>query len=679
MSPNKVLKLCTINLTEESVDGIVKVLRTAGIAVHAQAHKRHDEQTLNDHLDQFAPTLVMVGNEGDFDIGQASATFRKKIPNVPRLLVANSNGESRNLALQFQYNDIVEIINEAWLIHIVSREWNNYKAHCANESLQLELDNINDTHQQMVASTENGIAYVSDGFHVTCTQRYASMFEFDNESDVMITPLIDLIAPSHQANFRDTLKAFEKGQEKSAEIETTAISSTGKPMPVKLTVSKSLYDGEPALQLTASSNASSTCSEGAESTDVFLKQIDYFLAVSKKSKQHGSIVCIQPWNFWKTRHKVGIILSSTVLLQLFEFLTRHANKDHTVARIGSDFFSILMPNTTPKQALKISEQLALAIEEHVFEVEGISVNCFCRAGIVAYNGKTKQTPSGLINQAFDVVATFTSGDTEEKARIFEPPKEKDDGFDPNQTLSKLTQSGGIKLSYQPVLCLREDPHEIYEVIPSILDSNGDAMDITALAAAKVSPKKESKFDRWILSLLVARMVKQVKRAPRTRLIVSLSADAFADKSLLAWFVELCQKNKLSRNHFIFQWQEQMVTDKLKHAATFLAVMKKARMQYGFTHYEPSLDASKTLTTLKPKLLKVHDNIALKALEDQKSAAVLSDILAEAAVLDSSVIIACVDSPSTLASLWQSGASFVQGSYIQEPSANMEFDFTEMAM
>ena len=678
MKSHKVLKLCTINLSEESVDRIVKVLRTAGIAVQVQAHEHHLDKTLNSHLDHFVPDIVMVGAEGDFDIGQASATFRKKTPHVPRILVGTNNGGSRSLALQFQYDDIIEIANEAWLIHIVSREWDKFKAHCANDSLQLELDNINATHQQMVAATDKGIAYVSDGFHVTCTERYAQMFEFDSETDVMITPLIDLIAPSHQSVFRDTLKEFDKSEDNSIEIETTAICYSGTPMPVKLNISKSMYEGEAALQLTASSAFGNSNQSLTDTSDVFLKQVNYFLELPKKQQKSGCVVCIQPWNFWKTRHKVGIILSTTVLTQLFEYLQRYTGKEHTVARIGSDFFAILMPNTSPKQALKLSEQLAISVEEHVFEVGGISVNCFCRAGIVEYNGKTKETPSELINQAFEVVATFATGDTQEKARVYDPPKEKQEGFDPSQTLSKLTQSGGIKLSYQPILCLRDDPHELYEVIPSIADANGQPLDIPALAAAKVGAKQESKFDRWILSLLVARMVQQIKRAPRTRLIVSLSAEAFADKGLLLWLIDLCKKNKLSRNHFILQWQEPMVTDKLKHAATFFAMMKKAKMQYGFTHYQPSLDANKTLSTLKPKLLKIHDDIALKALEDQQAAGILRSILAEAAMLDSSVIIAGVDSPATLASLWQSGASFVQGEYIQTPSPNMEFDFSEMA-
>lgn len=676
MKSHKVLKLCTVNLSEESVDRIVKVLRTAGIPAQAQAYERHADKPLDDHIENFLPDIVMVGVLGDFDIAAASSAFRKKLPNAPRLLIAPNDNEHRQIALQFQYNDIVETDSEAWLIHVINREWNSYKTQCNNDSLQLELDTINTSHQQMVAATDKGIAYTSGGFHVTCTERYASLFEFRNESDVLITPLIDLIAPSHQDEFRETLKNFEKSQETATAIETTAITHIGTPMPIKLAINKSSYDGEAALQLTVSSATNGSQDTDSSST-IFLKQVDYFLSLAKKQNDRGCIVCIQPWNFWKTRHKVGIISSADVLSQLYTHLRRNSSEAHTVARIGSDFFAILMPNVTPKKALQFSQELTLSVEEHIFEVEGVSVNCFCRAGIVAYNSRTQETPSQLINQAFEVVATFTTGDTEEKARIYEAPKEQNSSFDPNQTLSMLTKTGGIKLTYQPILCLRDDPHELYEVIPSITDNLGKPLDIPALAAAKVGANNESKFDRWILSLLVARMVKQVKRAPRTRLIVSLSGEAFADKGLITWFIEVCQKHKLSRNHFILQWQEPLVTDKLRVAAGFFALMRKARIQYGFTHYNPSLDANKTLSTLKPKLLKVDDELALKALEDQKTAAVLRTIFTEAAAHDSSVIIAGVDNASILAALWQSGASFVQGEYIQTPTQNMEFDFSEM--
>jgi EAL domain-containing protein (putative c-di-GMP-specific phosphodiesterase class I) len=35
----------------------------------------------------------------------------------------------------------------------------------------------------------------------------------------------------------------------------------------------------------------------------------------------------------------------------------------------------------------------------------------------------------------------------------------------------------------------------------------------------------------------------------------------------------------------------------------------------------------------------------------------------------------VETASVLASLWQAGANYIQGNYLQEPATEMEYDFT----
>jgi len=144
-------------------------------------------------------------------------------------------------------------------------------------------------------------------------------------------------------------------------------------------------------------------------------------------------------------------------------------------------------------------------------------------------------------------------------------------------------------------------------------------------------------------------------------------------------LEQCAKNKISRQHFIFMWPESTFTERLKQAAVFSQLLQKAKMAFCMSEYDHAIDATKTITVLKPKLIKVEESIAETAHEDQKAGEKLSTILGAAAELECATIIPKVDNAPTLAWLWQSGASFVQGDYIQEPSQNMEFDFNEMGM
>lgn len=676
MSTYEVLKLCIINLEEDAVDRIVKVLRSAGLP--AQTVHLSGEESLADNLKSQNPDIVIVGTYGNADIAHVSAICRQQIPNSPRLLLDSINGENRTTALKFHYDDLVDIGSESWLLHVITREWARYKNIRKLDSLQIELSAISQSHDMVVENSDKGIAYVCDGLHMNSTQRYAKMFEFSGESEVEITPFIDIIADNEQDNFKLLLRNFERCDDTVMTIETTALTRTQKPIPVRFEISKSSFEQEKALQIIATASAySSTQDGGKNETNAFLKQLDYFLNLANTKHEPGCVIGIQPWNFWKTRHRVGIVDSSQILADLHDFVVKKVDPQYTISKIGNDFFAIILHNTSPPQALDIANTIAHSVEEHIFEVGGISVNCYFRAGIVPYDNKTGLKAQQIINQAFEVIGTFATAETSEKARIYEPPKDEPSDFDPNQTFSNIKTNNEITLFYQPVISLRGDSNELYEVVPIVNSVRLSPIERGGLAQAQLTEKKESKFDRWLINLALSKLRPHLRSAPKTRLILELSPYALSDRTLLPWFLAQCKKINMQHQHLAFQFRTDDITDRLKIAPAFFALMRKARLQYCFSEFTPDIDAYKTLTTLKPDLLKIDDALALGSREDSKKSTDLDQLLVRASELETSVIVPSVNEADTLASLWQSPAAYVQGDYFTAPTPNMDYGFNDM--
>ena len=86
-----------------------------------------------------------------------------------------------------------------------------------------------------------------------------------------------------------------------------------------------------------------------------------------------------------------------------------------------------------------------------------------------------------------------------------------------------------------------------------------------------------------------------------------------------------------------------------------------------------------------KLLK-HINVDMIRIAPQFTSAVasgkdegeLKQLLTDVSEYDIQAILPDVDNPGVLATLWQLGSHYIQGSYLQLPSPEMNYVFTELA-
>jgi EAL domain-containing protein (putative c-di-GMP-specific phosphodiesterase class I) len=90
------------------------------------------------------------------------------------------------------------------------------------------------------------------------------------------------------------------------------------------------------------------------------------------------------------------------------------------------------------------------------------------------------------------------------------------------------------------------------------------------------------------------------------------------------------------------------------------------------------DSSKVLEHLTPGMIKISEQAVELAQSDDKGRHSLKLLLNEASQAEAATIVPNVCNAATLATLWQLGAAFIQGSYLQDPAPAMDYEFAEIA-
>ena len=93
---------------------------------------------------------------------------------------------------------------------------------------------------------------------------------------------------------------------------------------------------------------------------------------------------------------------------------------------------------------------------------------------------------------------------------------------------------------------------------------------------------------------------------------------------------------------------------------------------------PENDSPVLLKHVPVRMLKFSNDLVSKAQSDAKYRTQLQELIQQAAESGAATIVPNVGSASVLATLWQLGASFIQGDYLQQPSTAMEYEFAEIA-
>ena len=241
-------------------------------------------------------------------------------------------------------------------------------------------------------------------------------------------------------------------------------------------------------------------------------------------------------------------------------------------------------------------------------------------------------------------------------------------------LQQALENNSFKLLFQPIISLRGDKDELYEVLLRLTNPQGEEIPPSEFINAAIASGFAEKIDRWVLLNSIKLLTEHRNKGHQTRLFIHLSSASIQDQSLLPWLSVALKASRLPADSIIVQIRETDAVAYLSQAKQLVKGLRDLHCQVALGQFGCTLNPFNTLKHLDIDFVKI-DGSFTKELSVPENQEALKETLATLHAQAKQSIVPFVESASVLSVLWQAGVNYIQGHYLQGPSQAMNYDFS----
>jgi diguanylate cyclase (GGDEF)-like protein/PAS domain S-box-containing protein len=679
----KTIRLLILEDSQNEAERLVSLFRNAGRAT--RVHRISSSDSLAEALQQSWDLLISAPTSEHLEPSEAITAIRRQAKDIPVIqLVADNDSDAITEALMLGAQDALPQGEDERLILVANRELANLEERRARRAAEVALREAEKRCQLLLESSVDAITYVHDGMHIYANRAYLKLFDYEDAEELEGMPMIDLIAGADQARFKDFLKNYAGG-ESNAELSCGGVKPNGQQFQARMNFSPATYDGEPCIQVVIraeSDNAeleeklreisSQDLVTGLYNRPYFLELMDSAAQRAVNDGQIASLAYIRIDRYSEAVGEVGLAGIDLLLTDLANLLRSHFGADSQLARFGDDVFTILLPEVSPQQCQEPLSSLLKKIEGHLFDVSGRTVQTTLSIGVAGLSEQTSKAQE-VIDRAHRCADELDSN----AIKIYNPADELAAAANRGSLVAMVQQAlenNSFRLLFQPIISLRGDSDEHYEVLLRLLSPQGEEVPAADFLRAAKEGGLAEKIDRWVILNSIKLLAEHRSKGHSTRLFVHLSASSLQDQTLLPWLSVALKAARLPSDALVFQIGEPDAVAYLKQAKALTQGLAELHCKVALGQFGCALNPFNTLKHLSVDFVKVDGSFS-QDLTNADNQEALKTLLASLHAQAKLTIVPYVESASVLATLWQAGVNYIQGHYLQGPSQSMDYDFS----
>ena len=695
MNPNDTIRLLILNDSRSEAERLISMLRNAGRPTRAQHVE--SEEALTKLLQEQAWDLL-IGHENSTQVPVASAIKQIKRLNrdVPTIVVTEEEGSQPVVeGIKLGAVDVVRMDEDQHLLLVIQREMENHEQRQLRRRSDRRYKEAERRSQQLLDSSRDAIAYLQDGMYLYANESFAELFGYDDRDDIECMPVIDMIDKGDQDNVKTFLKEFTlRGDDgESTNLQFRGIKHTGGVSQITVQVANAIYDEEPCIQFMVQASAVGSeeleaqineikhqdVATGLYNRQYFVNRLQVCLSETANANATSALLTVEVDNFGDNiQNSVGMAGADLALSDIAAKLKSSAPKADTIARFGDSQFTILLTNISADDALSLAQSVCGAMEDHIIEVEGRTVQCTLSIGIALISENSSSAQS-VIDQSLNALAQVyeESGNKTvgNGAKLYEPPASEDGEEDMGAKVKLALDKDRFRLLFQPIISLRGSEEEHYEVLLRMLNEKDEEVSPFKFLEAAEQVGAHVKIDRWVILESIKLLSQHRKKGNTTKLIINLTRNSMCDDGFPAWLGVAFKAAELPANAIIFQISEPDVANHLNAAKAFVAQMKKIGAEVSINNFGCSLNPMNTLKHVDSSYVKVDGSFTLDIQNNNESPDTLINLLKDLHEENKITVVPFVENASVLSTLWQAGVHYIQGHYLQAPASEMSYDFS----
>jgi diguanylate cyclase (GGDEF)-like protein/PAS domain S-box-containing protein len=691
MKKESTVRLLVVDSSSDDTEMTASLLRRAGHGVRVTRVEKLEE-VRTEMEDQAFDLIVSLPRLAELDVRQVLTLVREASRDIP-LIVVTRGAEDQEPALEALRNgarDLAQKDQPERLQLIMLRELADLKLRRNHRLCEESLREAEKRNHQLLDSSRDAIAHVHDGMHIYANAAYLSLFGYVNAEDVEGVPVLDMVASTDHACFKDFLRNYSKGDQ-PGELELLGRRSGGVEFKLKMDFSSIKVADEACTQIIIrdlSQNqelqdkirqlSRQDLLTGLYNHRYFMEELDH--AVSKAMNgETSAMLYIGIDSLPNIKESLGSSASNMALGDIARLVHEKIGSVGLAARLSDEVFTVLLPKMDIARTQKLAETLRKAVEDTVFEADGQPVTLTCTICACVLSGDIISSRELLLGISRACVAQQNAGDN--RVHIYNPAAEahviREKIRHWTVQLQAAIDSNRFRLLYQPIVSLRGGTDENYQVLLRLLDEQGNEIQPEQFMPDAEQVGLMGAIDRWVIERAVKLLAARRQAGHKTSFFIKLFVDTMADKTLLPWISQTIKAMSLPGAGLVFEVRETSVANNLREAKEFVSGLKQLHCRFALNH-SPSSGGSTNFSYLKHipvDYIKVNGALmpGLMNRPDNQAAVKLVNAAAHGAKI--LTVAERVEDAATLALLWQYGIDYVQGYYFQKPAEALTYDFT----
>ncbi|WP_444997320.1 EAL domain-containing protein [Aliikangiella sp. IMCC44359] len=681
----KTIHLLLLEPSSNQAEVIINSLRNRGFAVRATQVLTSEE--LAQALDKGVSDLLLANlDHSALPAKQAIeqiATYGRDIPCI--IMMEEYSDKILTEVMNYGAVDGVTKNNQTLLCLKIERELASLETRRKKTQAELALKATEKRCTLLLDNSQDAIAYVHDGMHVYANNAYLELFDYSDHDELLCVPALDMIAKESQDEFRQYLKTMAATSDHQS-FTFKGTKSDMSQFEALMTLSTANYDEEVCTQLLIRPAADNAELEeklrelSAQDTLTDLFNRNYFneqlqLAIEAANEQGDTfnILYIEYDQHAKILSEYGIAGVDQVTVDCAKWLTEHVSEDFKLARVSDHAFSFLVPNKSKIKARDIAANLCKEISEHLFDVEGHTIKITFSIGICPV-GDGSDDAAQLLSDAHSASNRVEKGNG---FKVFNKAIREASNEQDAKLLDKVQdaiESGRIQLLFQPIVKLHGDEKALYQVQLRLKDEQGNDMDSSKVFPVAKAAGLGEKLDRWIIKQSLKSLMVQ-KVAKKTQLFINLSSVSLIDQTLVSFIEKATKASGLAKSSIVFQIEEIDATNHLKRVITLSADLKQKGYSLCLSGYGANPEQKALIDQLDVDFVKISEEKAKDIHKNSEIEEEVINLLDDIHSKDKHSIIPMVEEAAMLAALWPMNVRYIQGYYLQRPSAKMDYDFS----
>jgi len=675
-------------------ENIIKLMRSSGYAAHTM--RVEDDEDLITALKKQTPDILLYSNGMELISLQETIKCIEKNAREPVPVVAvNRPGQQVEVidVMRLGAKDLTSYDNPSHLEMVILREVRAHSSIASVYKLEKAMKEVEKRCEALLDSSRDAIAYIHEGMHVYSNHSYLELFGFDEKEELEGMPILDMVGMDERDEFKAFLRDSQSNKSLSEKLKLSLSKADGTEFKGEMEFSSASIDGEPCTQVIIRTQSSNVALEqqlalmsqtdsvtGLYNRQYFLDGLEESAEKAKEGKITAAVLLIHLDNFQDIKQSAGVVSADQFLNEIAREFEAAISSEDVLAHFEGNTYSIIAYNQSAKTINDYAKKISNTSRDFIANIGSQSLNTTCTIGVSLLDVNTPDTGEILLRVER---AVNQAGDKGPNTIVVYKPKEgeltqKEIDAKVVDDLKQALKNNRFVLYYQPVISLHGDTDERYEVFVRMLDKDDNIiMPLDFLPAADRTGMSVA-IDRWILLTTIITLTKCWKEGKRTLFFVKLAANSLKDTSLMSWLKDQLKKYNVPKNSLIFEVKENVAVTSLKYTAELAKSLQELNCGFALDDFGTGKNPFELLKHIPADYLKLERSFMEELATSTENQEAVKAITEKAMELNKLTIAQCVQDATSLSVLWGMGINFIQGNFLQEPSPNLDYDFTSMA-